>query len=395
MINIEEAWEIILRDSRTFGDEVLPLRESLGRVLSENIFAERDYPPFHRSAMDGYACRTEDLDFHKVFEVLENIHAGYTPQKEIIPGTCSKIMTGAPLPEGADVVIKVEESVSYPNSKVGFNITAIQPWTNIARQGEDARKDDLLIEKGAEIHTGVYSTLAALGISEVSVCKLPSVSIISTGTELRQVGEGVLPHQIRDSNSYSIESFFSQYKMHLQGRYLVRDSMEEMQSRIYEGLRSDILVLSGGVSMGDADYVPASLKQAGIQELFHKVAIKPGKPLWFGIGPEGQAVFALPGNPLSVQVALKLFIEPYLRSCFGLPPRAFLQLPLSVQKKKKTSFDEFFPCRLINDKGTEVVPANFNGSGDISAMLGSDGFAWHSRTAETLEEGQIVSFFYW
>jgi molybdopterin molybdotransferase len=396
MITVASALSLILEQAKTFEAEQMPLQNCIGRTLAEDIYADRDYPPFNRSAMDGYACRSQDIPEFDYFRVIEEIHAGAFSAQMVLPGTCARIMTGAPVPQGADVVIKIEDSKAVSGQEnISFTISNIRSGANISRQGEDCIKGDLLIENGTMINTGVYSTLAALGKSDVMVYKIPKVTIISTGNELKNIGEAVAHFQIRDSNSFSIESFLNEYKIPIHAKYIVRDDPEALMKVISAVQDSGIIFFSGGVSMGNADFVPAILKETGVKNLFHKVQVKPGKPLWFGITDRKAAVFALPGNPFSVQVALKIFAEPYLRCCMGLQPLAGLRLPLSIPKIKKTTFEEYFPCRLVNKSVTLAEPVYFNGSGDISAMLGTHGIARHPAGSDNLEGGSVVDFFPW
>ena len=397
MIFIEEALQIIIDNAQKFEIETVPLHLALGRVLAENIYADRDYPPFNRSAMDGYACRAEDVGRINFFTNIEVIYAGQFPQNRITEGTCAKIMTGAPVPNGANAVIRIEDcdSLNFSSNQVKFNLKEAKDGLNIATQGQDCIAGSKIIEMSSKISTAVYSTLAALGKHEVDVYTIPKVVVLSTGNEIKPIGETIEPFQIRDSNSYSIESFFYKYQIPLFARHLIGDELSDIESYINNYSHVDILILSGGVSMGDADYVPKALAKCGITCLFHKVQIKPGKPIWFGITKNQKAVFALPGNPFSVQIALKLFIETYLSACYGLLTDSHLKLPLLKLKHKKTKFDEFFPCKLTDVGQTGLVPVQFNGSGDISAMLDTDGFARHHRDTDHLEYGEILDFIFW
>jgi molybdopterin molybdotransferase len=392
MITVKEAQSLIQQQAKNFGKEELSLSESQGRVLAEDIEADRDYPPFHRAAMDGYALRSEDFAAGlREFFVIEEIYAGAIATKKIGKGECYKIMTGASTPVEADSIIRVEDT-DQQNNKVTFNTDQLKKGQNIAKKGEDRKEGELVLQKNTLLRAPEIASLAVLGKTKIAVHKLPKVTIISTGDEVIAAGEPVLEHQIRDSNSYAVEGFLKNYNIPLSGRKLVKDNKEALEKAVNEFLDSDILILSGGVSMGDADYVPEVLKTAGVEKIFHKVALKPGKPLWFGKSKKG-VVFALPGNPMSVQVAFKLFIEPFLRTCFELPPMMELKFPFGTTRKKKVKFDEYFPCVIEN--GSAIKPVTFNGSGDVTSILYSDGLVLQEGEREEIKEGEIVKFLFW
>lgn len=392
LIPVSEAQAIILSETASWGSEIIPLERALNRVLTENISADRDYPPFNRSAVDGYAFSSADFKNGSTnLKVGGCIYAGAKEQK-LPPGKAVKIMTGAPVPAGADVVLKVEDS-EEESSFVNFKLDLIKKWQNIALKGEDLSKNEAIMNAGTELGPAQIATLAATGHAEIKVAKLPAVRIISTGNELVKIRQKVLSHQIRDSNYYSLLSFLQKYGIHTPAYSLIPDK-ESLLANAIASATEDILILSGGVSMGDADFVPDALEKAGFKKVFHKVAIKPGKPLWFG-KKGNQIAFALPGNPVSVQVAWKLFIEPFIRSACKMPEAPYLILPFMSERIKKSCFDEFFPCQLRNEGLTYLKPAVSNGSGDIRSTGLSDGIAWHPADSPELVSGNYVKFFKW
>jgi molybdopterin molybdotransferase len=397
MTTVAEAIHLITTRAKSFGREKVAIDAAFNRVLAQDIVADRDYPPFNRATMDGYAVQSADFLEKKLtcLQVLENLFAGGVATRQVTSGTCIKIMTGAPAPQGADAVIRVEDT-RQEGDKVYFTNTSVKAGQNIAKQGEDARKADTLIPKNQWIDATVMGGMAVTGYAEVLVEKLPGVAIISTGNEVVQVGQSVEPHQIRDSNTYAIKSFFRQFQIQSPETILAPDSKTALTEVINSVLNKDLVVLSGGVSKGDADYVPEVLQALGVQQIFHRIQIKPGAPLWFGMLPNGGAVFGLPGNPVSVQVACRLFIEPYLRTCFGTKLREPLLFPLLKEKPKKSKFDEYFPCKIVTEGTTSgVIPLRNNSSGDIGATLGSDGVALHPHAVETLTKNTPVQFFFW
>ena len=395
MLTVTEARNLILQQARSFGTDTILLSESFDRILAEDVCADRDYPPFNRSAMDGYALKFNDIDKYKEFRLVGEMLAGEGIKSLKEEGTCIKIMTGAPVPEGADIVIRVEDS-ELKDGMVKFKSYPSKIWQNIAIRGEDAKSGEKVLQKSTIINASTSGLLASLGKNLVSVYSLPKVAIISTGNEIKSAGDVVLPHQIRDSNSYTIASFFQHYSIEIVSRQLVSDRKVDIKNAIKSLNEVDILILSGGVSMGDADFVPEVLSDCGVKEVFHKVQIKPGKPLWFGVRDNKTVVFALPGNPVSCQVAFKVFIEPFLRACFGLPPWQTIKLPLTGNRKKKSSFEEYFPCALGTfGSQTGLLPIKNNGSGDFTSVTLSSGLAMQPAEIEELKEGDFVEFIPW
>lgn len=396
MTSIPQALDSILSFAKSFGTEKVSIHDAFNRVLAEDIYADRDYPPFNRSAMDGYAVLASDLTKPETeLKLIERLLAGGLATQKVVSGTCIKIMTGAPVPEGADAVVRVEDTTEKNNS-VTFNVTGVKKKQNIATQAEDAHKGDLILKKDVVLSAMEISVLAVTGKSKVLVYTLPEISIVSTGNEIVPVDSAILPHQIRDSNSYALKSFLKTYSITSVNTVHVADDKIKLTETIKNNLNKDMLILSGGVSKGDADYVPEVLNSLGVKEIFHRVRIKPGAPLWFGLMPSGGVVFGLPGNPVSVQVAFKVFIEPFIRRCFNMEEIQPIYFPLFNDKLKKTKFTEYFPVKLTNKNNVSgVVSTKMNGSGDISATLGSNGIAVHREEIETIKENDIVQFYFW
>ncbi|TGN00646.1 molybdopterin molybdotransferase MoeA [Leptospira yasudae] len=397
MISIEEAISKILSQVPKSEIEVLPLKESLGRVLAQDISADRDYPPFPRSTMDGYAIRSDRYESGKIYHCKKEIFAGMEsvldPGEEIV-----KIMTGAAVPAGLDAVIKIEESeeVSKKSSEtyVRLNSKKVFPYLNIALQGEDLKRSDLVLKTGTKILMPEISLLASLGIDRVAVSSLPKVTIISTGNEVIPIDAKPNPVQIRDSNSYSLLAMLRKYEIIPQAALLVPDEESKITQALEQGLNSDILLLSGGVSMGSMDLVPPLLKRLGVEQIFHKVHLKPGKPIWFG--RKGKtAVFGLPGNPFSVQVCARIFLDPYLRSYLGLPRLPAQRYSFFGMRKKKNSLPEYFPVCFETKELTGITAKSFNGSGDIRAGLSSDGIALHPADRSEINDGDVLDFLPW
>lgn len=414
MIDYKEAQAIILQHARSFGEERVSLDAAAGRVLAERILSDRDYPPFNRATMDGYAIRYTDWEQGvRRFEVVETIFAGATHSRPIGRGQCYKIMTGAPVPEGADMVVRREDTeegsqvmelrpgtgqrpvggqpsdVSQPTVAGDQPVRDLRRFLNIAKQGEDLRSSDTVIDRPCLCEPPIMGLLASLGKQEVMVSRLPGVAILTTGNEIAAVDEPVNGARIRNSNlwllrsslkKWSIDNFFHQH---------VPDDRSVLQAALENALPSDLIILSGGVSAGDADYVPGVLEACGVERLFHKIAIKPGRPVWCGLAPGGGMVFALPGNPFSCLVGFVLLIQPWLHTCFGLPVPAPLGLPLQAAKKKNTPLDEFFPVRM-SGAPAGLLPVALNGSGDIRMGLEANALALHPAESGDLVIGDQV-----
>lgn len=381
---------MVLDRAFTLSSETVPLEASLGRTLSREVSSDRDYPPFNRAAVDGFAINSNYYDPENKYEIAGEVLAGQTWKGAEEVQKAIKVMTGAPVPEFMDSMIKVEEADISGNT-VSFS-TNFNAGQNIALKGEDLIKGERILSAGTAITWPVYASLSVVGAKTVNVSKLPSVHIISTGDEVVPINVQAEDHQIRNSNAYSIEGYLKNYGITPEKNVLVGDNLSALNECFSEGL-PDILIVSGGVSMGDADFVPAALEKAGYNKCFHKVAIKPGKPIWFG--EKGHSVvFGLPGNPVSVQVALKIFVEPFLRKAMGIPSSCPLKLPLRSIRSKKGTFDEFFNVRLNREK-MELETCPSNGSGDIRATTLSTGIALHPGHIKELKAGQIIDYFPW
>jgi len=396
MLTVDEATAAIREARAEWGTETVPLDAALGRVLAEDVSADRDYPPFNRATMDGFAVKSDDVlkNPAAAFRIIGELFAGDDTAFTLHAGEALRIMTGAPVPDSADAVIKKEDAAESDGS-VRFAAEGFARHQHIARRGEDIRKDGIVLSACTQLRFGHLSLLAAVGRTLVTAARLPRVAIISTGNEIVPVADEAAPHQIRDSKSWAIAGFLKKYSIVPLKTVLASDTMEDLVRVIEPVLAYDMLIISGGVSAGDADLVPQALAACGVSELFHRVRVKPGKPLWFGRAPGGIRVFALPGNPFSVQTACRIFIEPYLRACFGLPEGRALSLPLNGSRKKRTGFDEFFPAALAGGDAACIAPLSYTTSGDITAIAGSDGVALHAAAAGDLKAGDSVKMFLW
>ena len=392
MMNYTEARAMLRQRARSFGTDILPLEQSYGRVLTGTIRADRDYPPFNRATMDGYALRIEDLQQGiREFRVAATILAGDATSPQLSAGECYRIMTGASVPADADMVIRREDTEEGERS-IRVRVDTARPFLNIARQGEDLRAGDLVIDSPCIAEPAIIGLLASLGQKELTVARLPKVALITTGNEIVPVETEPGPVQIRNSNRWLLQAFLKKWQIDPWSYQHIPDDKTLLKAAIEKALSADMIILCGGVSAGDADYVPETLEAAGVTRLFHKLAIKPGKPVWCGIGPRDTMVFALPGNPFSCLVGFILLIQPYLQACFGLPEEAHLSLPLGTAKKKHTPLDEFFPVR-VHGAPARLLPVSLNGSGDIRLGMQANALALHPADMPDLEEGTHIIYF--
>ena len=392
MINYTEALTVVRSKAHSFGTETVPLDQSYGRVLTGVVRADRDYPPFNRATMDGYALRTVDLQQGiREFTIIETILAGDTVSRQLSSGECYKIMTGAPVPTGADMIIRREDTQEEKFS-MRVNTDTVRPFLNIARQGEDLRSGDIVIDSSCMGDPAIIGLLASLGQKELTAARLPRVSLITTGNEIVPVETQPGPAQIRNSNRWLLQAFLKKWQIDPWSYQHVPDDRDLLKAAMEKALSADMVILCGGVSAGDADYVPDMLEASGVTRLFHKLAIKPGKPVWCGYGPGDTMIFALPGNPFSCLVGFILLIQPYLQTCFGLPEAAPLSLPIGAAKKKNTPLDEFFPVR-VHGAPAKLLPVSLNGSGDIRLGMQANALALHPAGMPDLEEGAHIIYF--
>jgi molybdopterin molybdotransferase len=375
-ISVEQAQSIIMSLAAPLGTEAIPLAEAAGRVCAREVPADRDFPPYDRVTMDGAAIASAAWrQGARAFAVQGTQRAGAAPLRLRAPDRCIEVMTGAVLPAGCDAVIPVEQlerAGSELRAKAGVEVTA---GRNVHRQGADRRTGDLLIRPGTRLLGAEIAVLASVGASRVPVARLPRVGVLATGDELVPVASRPLPHQVRMSNGWALAASLAAAGF---GRLEVSTQPDDpgRLRRVLGRLlrRCDVLVTSGGVSAGQADYLPAVFEALGVRRLFHKVRQRPGMPFWFGAA-DGRAVFALPGNPVSVLVGLHRYVIPFLDRCSGIAPaveRARLAGPFNFDRPLTL----FLPVRLESAPDGALVahPATGNGSGDMASLLGTDGF---------------------
>ncbi len=374
----------------------VPLAAARGRILREAVAADRDMPPFARSAMDGYALRAADVASSPVtLAVIEEIPAGRPPLKEVGQGQASKIMTGAPMPAGADAVCMVERTLGAGSERVRI-LQAVAPGENVRHGGEDLQGGASLLKAGARLDASGVALLAMAGRSIVTVSRRPRVAVIPTGDELVPVEEDPGDAKIRESNGHMIRALAEAAGAEVTLFPIVPDLIEDLEAAIGRALETaDVVLMSGGVSMGDYALGARALTRLGCRASFDRVAIQPGKPLWFGGtgDPEGPLVFGLPGNPVSSLVDFIVFVRPALEALAGASLTADRHLParLAEPVHRRKGRRGYFPARLDaaeEELRVRLVPTK--GSADMVAMSKANALAILSEEVEDFPAGSIV-----
>jgi molybdopterin molybdotransferase len=369
MQTLEEALKIVLGSARKLETEEVELALAANRVLAEDVKSDIDMPPFDKSAMDGYACRRADLA--RELSITETIPAGYVPQEKIGANQCAKIMTGGPVPQGADCVVMVESTKLLTSSTVRFLGT--QTRDNICLKGEDVRAGQVVLHKGMRIRSQHIAILAAVGCTSPRVSRLPRVAVISTGDELVTPDERPRPSQIRESNSHQLSAQARDVGAIVTDYGIVADRRQDIDWTLRKAMvENDVVVLSGGVSAGAYDYVPQIMTRMGIDLPIRKLAIKPGKPTLFGTCDEA-CCFGLPGNPVSSFVVFELLVRPFLYKLMGHDYRpAYSCVPLGTQvRRKKVDRQSWIP--VVITEAFSAEPVEYHGSAHVGALCNADG----------------------
>lgn len=401
LLGVDQARRRIARRCPPLDDTAtIPLAKALGRVLRRPLRADRALPPYNRSAMDGYAVQSRDFVYGKAQLVqVASIPAGTQWGGRLGKGQCAQIMTGAATPRGADAVVKVELT-RRAGDVVHMLDTGIRPWHNIHRRGADARQGKVLLPAGRPMAQGDIGVAASIGARKLEVIRRIVVGVLSTGEEVVPVAASPTPFQIRDANGPTLMAILAGLPWcRALALGIAPDNERALCRRIDRALeRCDVLLISGGVSVGEFDLVPQVLGELSVTKVFHGVAIRPGKPLWFGVGPRGTLVFGLPGNPVSVRVGFREFVTSALRRLAGfassLPPT--LTLPLGEPAKKRHGLTAFSLARVVaTAEGSRVVPVAHEGSGDFVSAAGSDGVFVFPGEVAAMDAGEVVEFHPW
>jgi molybdopterin molybdotransferase len=424
MIDVQTALSLVLSRAARLPSCATELDEALGRVLDETITSEVDSPPYDKSIVDGYAILTDDLKQGAAqLEIIEEVVAGSVPQKQVVSGAAVRVMTGAPIPAGADCVVMVERTeivgqggavtpgrgpspAGASLGRVSIHDTEIRAGRNILRRGEAMRAGNIVLRAGARIRPLEIALLAEIGRAVVQTVPRPQVAILATGNELVAASETPAPGQIRNSNSPMLAAAVTQAGATPVMLGVARDDPEAMAERIRQGLAADVLLLSGGVSAGVMDLVPSVLTEQGAREVFHKVRMKPGKPLWFGVGPDSAAanagkpptlVFGLPGNPVSTFVCFELFVRPAIQQLAGLPPvgLAQRQAELTAEHRQRGDRPTYFPAvhegASADAKGRgSVTPVEWHGSADLRGLSSANALALFPAGDRKFQPGEVI-----
>jgi molybdopterin molybdotransferase len=376
MLSVSHAQALILQEARTLPPEAVPLGPAvLGAVLAEDVASDLDMPPYDKALMDGYAVRAADFaDGRAALQVVEEITAGRVPRYALAPGQASRIMTGAPIPTGADAVVMVERTRLLDDGRIHVEGRPPRPGDNVLPRGREVRRGEVVLAAGAELRPQELGLLAATGWTEVRVVPPSRVAVLSTGDEVVEAGDAPGPGQIRNSNGPMLTALAA--RAGARPRYLgiARDRLDSLRPLVEEGMRDDVLVLSGGVSAGKLDLVPGVLQEAGVTAHLHKVEMKPGKPVFFGSRDrDGRRalVFGLPGNPVSALVCFALFVRPALRRLAGHvgPGTDPVAATLAEDFAYRTDRPTYHPAHLEVCEGRYTVRAvPWFGSADLRGL---------------------------
>jgi molybdopterin molybdotransferase len=383
---------MILDAIEDFGIQEIPLEGSIGRVLKEDIRADRDLPPFDRVSMDGVAIKSEAFMNGRRDFKIEGVQPAGSPRKKLTSGEyCLELMTGAVLPENSDAVVPYEQ-VEINEGVARIMTEEVRSMINVHKKGLDRKKDELLIAKDRLISPAEIGVMATTGTPKVKVGQLPKIAIIATGDELVPITERPLPHQIRMSNVHSLKALLQPYAIK-PDLFHLKDDPIVLKARIGELLNNyDVLIFSGAVSKGKYDYLPGILDELEVKKLFHRVQQRPGKPFWFG-KKDDKTVFAFPGNPVSTYVSCIKYFLPWLRKSLGLAPLQEQFAVLDQDFEFKPDLTYFLQVRLINRLGTlYAVPEAGNGSGDLANLTLNDAFLELPTGKQHFSKGEIFPY---
>lgn len=399
MTSVAEAEALILAQMPRFGARHEALAACVDRVLAEDVAAERDQPPFDRVTMDGIAVAYSDWSTgQRSFEVFGTQAAGAPPLEVAGAAQCVEVMTGTVLPRGTDTVIPVERIKRHGRTAIVSADATVKPQQFVHRRGSDRLAGSPVLRAGTRLGAPEIAVLAGAGQAAALVTELPRVAVISTGDELVEAGKPIAAHQIRSTNDRAIEASLLHHHLGHVTRARLRDEANALAIAI-DRLDSelDALVLSGGVSMGQFDFVPSVLEELGAKLVFHRIEQRPGRPMWFGISARGKPIFALPGNPVSTLVCATRYLLPALRAASGLTstPAELVELAAPVDASPTLTY--FVPVTLSwSDRGTTLAtPHATNTSGDFVTLAGTDGFVELPTTRGAHPAGTVARLFRW
>ncbi len=387
MLSFDKALETVLKSAHQLDTERIEFRCALNRILAEDIIADTDIPPFNKSAMDGFACRRADLS--NKLAVVETIPAGYIPAKVLQANQSSKIMTGGMIPDGADCVIMKEYVETLTENIIRF--VGDKTADNICQKAEDIRAGDVVLHKSTKLKPQHIAVLASVGNTQPLVAKRPNVAVIATGNELIEPASKPQLSQIRNSNSFQLAVQIESMGATAINYGVAGDTADEIDIVFKKAVKqSNVVIVSGGVSVGDFDFVPGIFKQNNIDLLFEKIAIKPGKPTVFGTS-EKMYCFGLPGNPVPTFVLFEILVKPFIYKLMGHDYKPLnIQMPLDEPLiNKKAKRQRWLPV-AITVRGT-VRPVEYHGSAHINSLCGADGLVSMDVGVAEVKKGTSVA----
>lgn len=397
MISVAEAIQIVRQQTRTLSTERVPLQDALGRVLAEDVIADSDLPPFDRSQMDGYAVRAEDAKSAPVrLRIVGESAAGRGWHHRLEEGQAVRIMTGAPVPEGADSVQQVELTTELKDGTVVELQESVETGKSIVKRAAEIQAGETVLSAGTIVNAAMMAVLAAFGYATVAVYRKPRVAVLATGTELVSVDQKPGQDQIRDSNNYSIASYAELAGATIQRMPLTGDETSLLKGQISAAAENcDVIVTSGGVSMGVYDVTKAALKELDAELFFERIALRPGKPTVFARLPNGTLMFGLPGNPVSVAVTFNLFARTALLAMQGATDPALKRETAALARSVKGTSDResYLPAQLTTNDDGELIafPLKWGGSSDFVAFALTTALAIIPAGMKSVEAGSLVN----
>lgn len=394
MLTVEEAEKVILQHIIELPTEIVSITDALGRVLSEDFCADRDFPPFDRVTMDGIAINFDSLtDSHNTFEIEATSAAGSRQLTLKNLKNCIEVMTGTMLPEGTDTVIRYED-LEISEKKAKITAFPTHKGQNVHYQGFDRKSGDIIVPKGRKLSAAEIGVAATIGKSEISVLRQLKAIILSTGDEIVPITQIPERHQIRTSNGYALQAVLKNWGVSADN-VLLPDNQQVIESEIARFLKEyDVIILSGGVSAGKFDYVPQSLENQGVKKIFHKVSQRPGKPFWFGISGNKKAVFALPGNPVSTFMCLNRYFKKWYDASLGLQNEQ-LYAELSEDFTFKPDLTYFLQVHVNYSLSGKIIakPIEGHGSGDLANLADADAFLELPKDKSVFQKGEIYPLY--
>ena len=402
MLTVADALNKILATVSPFAITETALEHANGLTLAENVHSPGDLPAFDKSLMDGYAVRLPDVGTGKAtLRVVDVVTAGRVSTRSLAPGESIQIMTGALLPQGADLVVKVEET-QRDGDLVMITMKPPAAGANLIRQGTSVRAGERVLSAGLTLNGARIGALAELGQAVVRVRRRPRVAILATGDELVPIGATPAAGQIRNSNGAMLAAQIQSAGGVVESVGIARDNQDDLRQKIDQGLQCDLLILSGGVSAGTLDLVPGTLAEAGVCEVFHKVEMKPGKPIWFGQRAMNEQsscyVFGLPGNPVSSLVCCELFVRTAIRKMMGAEPAAPEPMTAALEHDYSTRADRptYHPAKLTwTPAGMTVSFVPWHGSSDLCGTVSANGMAYLSGEQREYRMGEHLDVYAW